>query len=91
MVCSFEPCEGEARALGLCWAHYAQQRRGQPLRPLLPYRGPRGGRRRTRPDCSFEGCERPNRGKGLCNGHRRQRDRGQTLRPLRPSKAEQRR
>jgi hypothetical protein len=86
MECSFEPCDRETRSKGLCWAHYAQQRRGQPLRPLLPYRGPHGGRRRTEPSCSFSECGRPNNGKGLCAGHRAQKARGRPLVPIGASK-----
>lgn len=82
MVCSFEGCGGKRKALGLCWAHYAQQRRGQELRPLLPYRGPRGGRRRTSPSCSFPECGRPNNGGGLCAAHRAQKKQGGPLVPV---------
>ena len=81
-VCGFEGCDKPQAAKGLCWGHYAQQRRGSELHPLGRFGGgpPRG--RRTPPECSFEGCTRPNRGKGLCDGHRRQRDRN-PRKPLR--------
>jgi hypothetical protein len=83
MICSFEGCDHEAIAKGLCWAHYAQQRRGQELRPLSPYRGPRGGRRRTQGEtCSFEGCNREPNGKGLCAAHRAQKAQGRKLVPV---------
>jgi hypothetical protein len=82
-VCDYPPCDKPPVAKGLCWGHYAQQRRGSELHPLGPYRrsGPRG--RRTPETCSFPNCGRPNRGKELCDGHRRQRDRN-PRKPLRP-------
>jgi hypothetical protein len=78
--CAFEGCDKRRRALGLCVAHYMQQRRGTPLRPLRPYRGTRGPSKRM--PCSFEGCRRPNNGKGLCAAHRAQKAQGRRLVPI---------
>jgi hypothetical protein len=79
-LCSFEECDRKAEALGLCHAHYRQQNRGQPLRPLRAYRGPR--ERRPPRLCSFDGCGRPNNGRGLCAAHRAQKARGGPLVPV---------
>lgn len=32
--CAYEPCEREAKSLGLCVGHYQQKRRGKELAPL---------------------------------------------------------
>jgi hypothetical protein len=80
--CSFEPCEHEARCKGLCWGHYAQQYRGQPLRPLLGGRRGARGPRTQGSTCSFEGCGRKPNGKGLCAAHRWQKKQGRKLVPV---------
>ena len=77
-VCAFEGCGRPVTAKGLCTGHYAQQGRGETLRPLRPRR--RSGEPRSR--CSFEGCDRPVKAHGLCVAHYTQMLRGQTLRPL---------
>lgn len=35
--CTFDGCEKDAEALGLCWGHYQQHRAGKRLRPLRVY------------------------------------------------------
>jgi hypothetical protein len=82
MECAFEGCGKERVALGLCWGHYRQQSRGQPLRPLLPGRVGRRGPRTQGLTCSFEGCGRKPNGKGLCAGHRAQQAQGRPLVPI---------
>jgi hypothetical protein len=82
MECSFEPCDREARSKGLCWAHYAQQRRGQPLRPLHNRPGWHGRERIQPLSCSFDGCGRKPNGKGLCAAHRAQKAQGRPLVPI---------
>jgi hypothetical protein len=82
MVCSFEPCEHEARARGLCTGHYRQQSRGQSLRPLLEGRRGARGPRTQGSTCSFEGCGRKPNGRGLCAAHRAQRKQGCPLVPI---------
>jgi hypothetical protein len=78
--CTFEGCDKERCARGLCVGHYRQQYRGTPLRPLYAPRG--RGSRGAAPTCSFEGCGRPNNGKGLCAAHRAQKARGRRLVPV---------
>jgi hypothetical protein len=79
-ICAFEGCGRRHKALGLCWGHYQQQYRGTPLRPLGPYRGPRG---KLPPRlCSFEGCGRRHNGKGLCAAHRWQKKHKPKLVPV---------
>ena len=77
-VCSFEGCPRDATCRGLCASHYAQIRRGQPLRSL---RGPK--RRQKKPRCAFSGCTHRASAKGLCVGHRKQQRKNQRLHPLR--------
>jgi hypothetical protein len=71
--CSFEGCSGTAEKVGLCGAHYRQQRLGQPLRPI----------RVVQRDCTFPGCKNPHSCHGLCYGHLSQRQEGRPLAPLR--------
>ena len=35
--CTFDGCENDAEAFGLCWGHYQQRRSGKKLRPLRIY------------------------------------------------------
>ena len=69
-------CDRPHRAGGLCTSHYAQQQRGQQLRPLdvAP----------SWPTCEFPGCERPRLSKGWCGGHYSQHREGRPMAPLRP-------
>jgi hypothetical protein len=64
--CSFIDCDNPARSGGqsLCEGHYSQQRRGQPLRPLVY------GIKNCDP-CLIDGCEKPGRTRGLCAMHDR--------------------
>jgi hypothetical protein len=34
VLCSFDGCDRNSLAHGLCWTHYQQQRRGRPLTPI---------------------------------------------------------
>lgn len=70
-VCSFEGCERELMAKGLCDSHYAQQRRGKELAPL------RKAANRPPLPCKAQDCDRPTRANGLCSMHnQRARRRG---------------
>lgn len=77
MICSFETCDRDVWAKGLCGAHYAQRRKGMPLAPLE--------KREPNKPCSFPGCRNDtSKGSGgLCGGHRMQFREGVALHPLR--------
>lgn len=73
------PCVRAHTALGLCMTHWAQQRKGRPLTPIV---APRGG-------CDFMGrdgvgCNAPHVARGFCRSHYRQWSEGKALTPRRP-------
>lgn len=74
--CSFADCHRPHAAKGLCQAHWAQQRRGEDLKPIK-IRFKKTGK------CSFSGCDRPDVAFNLCSGHYSQQKLGKTLTPLR--------
>ena len=82
--CTFVGCIKESLGKGLCSGHYAQNRRGQELRPLKTTRSPRHS-----PDglCLFESCGLDARSHGLCQYHYRQDRRGEQL-MARPTRTE---
>ena len=61
----------------MCEAHYAQQRRGVPLKPIK--RRLRGS---VAPACSFKGCIWSAKSHGLCGTHLAQLRRGKPLSPI---------
>lgn len=69
-TCLFSECSRDAVSLGLCRAHYRQQRAGKPLAPLrVPQQG-----------CSIDECARPHLAQGWCEAHyRRWRAHGDPL------------
>lgn len=74
--CSFDLCDREVKAAGLCGGHYAQMRKGNELRPLRPRnQTPPGG-------CQFERCDRPHHAQGYCQPHYKQFREGAEVRPL---------
>lgn len=71
-TCSLDYCEAPHSAHGYCQAHYQQEKRGQPLRPL-----------KVIPTvCSLDFCDRPHSGLGLCEAHREQQRRGKPFTPI---------
>jgi hypothetical protein len=60
MECSYEGCGRGQRAKGLCSRHYAMDRAGEELRPILD---------RSRGGCKVEQCERAHYGNGYCHPH----------------------
>lgn len=76
-TCSFEGCGGPHSAKGLCSAHYSQQARGVPLRPVNRNLATNKGK-----VCAYESCIEWAKTSGLCGGHYQQRLRGEDLRPL---------
>ena len=73
-TCSFADCDRPPQGLGLCGAHWQQQRKGKPLTAIRP---------RQQRLCSFSGCKRPFYGLGLCRGHWQQQYHGKELAPIR--------
>lgn len=75
MTCTGPDCDKPIHGHGLCSTHLQQQRRGTPLRPILPPT--------PRPTtCTFPGCDKPYSGRGYCEGHLEQGRRGKPLTPL---------
>lgn len=62
--CAFPECDRTATGLtyGLCNAHYTQQKKGGPLRPIREFT-------RQAKVCRVEGCEKPPKRKNLCAAH----------------------
>lgn len=62
--CTFTGCERQATGttFGLCAAHYDQQRKGGPLRPIREFT-------RQGKVCRVDGCEKPTKRKNLCAAH----------------------
>lgn len=82
VTCTFDGCGFPATGRGLCAAHYAQSRRGIPLRPVRRDKRTDGGPRK----CVGPNCEYPAIAHGLCGSHRRQQTKGRPLTPLKPHK-----
>lgn len=79
-ICSLPFCDRPHVAKGLCFAHYAEQRKGNELKPL---RSPKRARLKPDKGCSFPGCDKAHKAKGLCASHYHQQKRGEEVRPLR--------
>ena len=80
-TCGFDGCDKPRQgAKVLCHAHVEQVRRGGALRPLRPFRNPKG---QPRAACTFEGCERPQASYELCARHAEQRREGRPLTQIR--------
>lgn len=68
-ICKFDVCENCVSAKGFCGGHYAQQLRGEKLRPLRVFKY----------DCNFPGCDKIHVAKGYCDGHYTQLKKGKIL------------
>lgn len=77
-LCEYETCQKEMAVGRLCRGHYAQQWRGEDLRPL---RG-NSERKKSHLQCDVIGCERPQHARGVCDGHYQQLRRGAEISPL---------
>jgi hypothetical protein len=75
--CFFEPCNNSVYCKNLCSAHYTQNRRGGPLKPIVVKSNS------SLLPCSFEGCVNNQQAKGLCGAHWRQQHLGKSLSKLR--------
>lgn len=76
-TCTFDGCGYASFKAGLCQAHYAQKRRGGPLRPVRNRKQPEPVR------CEGPDCEHWADYGGLCGSHHRQVRQGRELSPLR--------
>lgn len=61
--CSFESCENIVYCKGLCSAHYTQNRRGGPLKPIVIRSDS------TKLPCTVNNCKNNQKAKGLCSAH----------------------
>lgn len=61
--CSFSPCENALYCKGLCSAHYSQQRRGGPLKPIVIKSDS------TKLPCTINNCKNNQKAIGLCGAH----------------------
>lgn len=77
-ICSYPPCEHPARTKGYCSGHYAQQWKGQALRPLRRDKRTAG----VPPKCTGPSCKRWVFAADLCNAHYLQRAKGLDLAPI---------
>lgn len=77
MICTYELCDRDALAKGLCAGHYSQSRKGWQLRPLR--------RRKSISPCSVPGCvhDTSKGSHGYCGAHWLQKKAGHELKPLR--------
>lgn len=75
-VCKFEGCGRGPGARGLCPGHYAQFKKGQELRPIIPAQANAGK------ICGGPDCPHPAATKGLCSAHYSQKKRWGELLPL---------
>lgn len=78
LPCSFEGCDHQQSAKGLCGGHYLQQHEGKELRPLRRRspRIPRDG------NCLYTGCGRIVAARGYCQPHYAQLLAGEELTAL---------
>lgn len=74
--CSFNSCENNSYAKGLCSGHYSQMRRGGELKPIVIRSNS------SSLPCSFNGCVNSQQAKGLCGAHWRQQNLGKPLAKL---------
>lgn len=74
--CSYDECNNNSYAKGLCSAHYSQMRRGNKLRPIVIRSNS------SSIPCSFNGCVNTQQAKGLCGAHWRQQHLGKELSKL---------
>jgi hypothetical protein len=75
--CSFGPCKNSVYCKNLCSAHYTQNRRGGPLKPIIIKSNS------SLLPCSFKDCVNNQQAKGLCGAHWRQQHLGKPLSKLR--------
>lgn len=84
-TCSFDGCNRDIKAKGLCAGHYQQAKAGKPLLPLRAFARRGFFQNYT---CKLAYCEREATTKGLCNGHYQQQKAGLPLSPLQPVQQE---
>jgi hypothetical protein len=78
-TCSFNPCENEANARGLCATHNFQKIKGKPLTPVVKKEKSSKNKGRF---CFYEGCEKEAAIREMCIAHYSQAKRGRPLAPL---------
>jgi hypothetical protein len=61
--CSFDSCKNASYCKGLCSAHYTQNRRGGPLKPIVIRSDS------TKLPCTVNNCKNNQKAKGLCSAH----------------------